>query len=62
MDTETPRILRFPEVVARVGLRKSAIYAEMARGSFPRPVRLTRRTVGWHEATIARWIAERPMR
>ena len=41
------RILRRPEVEHMVGLSRSTIYAMMAEGHFPKPVRLGRRAVGW---------------
>ena len=42
------------------GLSRSTIYAEIARGRFPRQVKLTgARSVGWHEAAVIRWIESR---
>lgn len=52
-------ILRLPLVKARTGLSRSAIYARMAEGSFPRTVSLGPRTVGWEEAQIDEWISQR---
>ena len=57
--TET-KILRLPEVIDRVALRKTAIYAAIKRGDFPQPVRLSKRAVGWRLADIERWAANRP--
>lgn len=57
---ELPRTLRRPEVEKAVGLSRSAIYAAMDRGEFPRPVRLGRRAVGWPLAAIEQWLSERP--
>ena len=48
------------EVERRVSLKRSAIYAMMARGSFPRPFRLGPRCVRWRESEIAAWMASRP--
>ena len=56
------RILRRPEVEARTGLSRSTLYAMMAEGAFPEPIRLGKRAVGWPEARIAQWLAERPTR
>jgi prophage regulatory protein len=58
-DTRRTRILRRPEVQALVGLRRSAIYAAIASGTFPRPIRLTERAVGWIESEITTWIESR---
>ena len=52
-------ILRRKQVEARVGLRRSTIYQGVADGSFPRPVRLGARSVGWLSHEIERWIADR---
>lgn len=54
------RIYRRPEVEALTGLSRSTIYAMMERGDFPRPVKLTRKAVGWTEAAITDWLNNRP--
>ena len=53
------RLIRLPEVEARIGLKKSTIYAGMAAKTFPAAVRLGNRCVAWHEAEIESWIASR---
>lgn len=53
------RILRRPEVEQRTGLSRSAIYAAMASGHFPRPLKLTAKAVGWLESSVEAWIARR---
>ncbi len=56
----TGRILRLKEVIAITGLSRSTIYAEIAKGEFPKQVQLTgNRAVGWHENTIIQWIESR---
>ena len=55
------RILRRPEVEARTGLSRSTLYAMMAEGEFPKPLRLGKRAVGWTEASIAEWLASREL-
>jgi prophage regulatory protein len=54
---QTNSILRLPAVKGRVGLSRSSIYARMAEGAFPKPVRLGPRAVGWVESEISAWIA-----
>lgn len=56
------RILRRPEVQSRTGLSRSTIYAMIAEGSFPRPVRLGKRAVGWSDAAISEWLHSRKPR
>ena len=58
----TPRILRRPQVEASTGLSRSTLYAMMAEGEFPQPVRLGKRAVGWSEAAIAEWLESRKPR
>jgi prophage regulatory protein len=52
-------ILRLPSVKARTGLSRSTIYLRVSQGTFPRPVSLGARTVGWLSDEIDRWIEER---
>ncbi|MCK5748672.1 helix-turn-helix transcriptional regulator [Oricola sp.] len=57
------KFLRRSDVEAMTGLPCSTIYEMMERGSFPRPVRLSPRIVGWIESEVIDWqrsrIAER---
>ena len=53
------RLLRLPDVMKTVGLRRASIYQYVREGRFPKPVRITERSVGWVEAEIQAWIAER---
>jgi prophage regulatory protein len=53
------RHLRFPAVEAATGLSRSSIYNLMAQGRFPRPVKITTKTVAWPESVIADWLAGR---
>lgn len=47
------RIVRLKEVQRMTGLSRSTIYAEIAKGNFPKQVQLTGvRSVGWHESAI----------
>jgi len=52
-------ILRLPALKARVGLSRSSIYAHVADGTFPAPVRLGVRAVGWRESDVEKWIQRR---
>jgi prophage regulatory protein len=53
------RLVRMPEVQRLTGLRRSAIYEQMQRGTFPRSVKVGPRAVTWSETDIQGWIAER---
>lgn len=58
-QTTGENLLRLPAVEARTGLRKSAIYAGMAAGTFPAGVKLSHRAIAWPSSEIDAWIAER---
>lgn len=51
-----PRLLRLPEVMDRVGLRRSAIYQSMSEGRFPKCRSLGPKCSVWVEAEIDAWI------
>ena len=51
--------LRLPAVKSRTGLSRSTIYLRVTQRTFPRPVSLGGRAVGWVEAEIEEWIARR---
>ena len=52
-------MLRFPTVKARTGLSRSTIYLRISRGTFPAPVSLGGRAVGWIEAEVHAWLTAR---
>ena len=55
---EALRILRRKQLEARLGLSRSTIYAKVAAGELPPPIRLgTGRAVGWVEGEIDEWLA-----
>ena len=50
------RLLRLPEVMSRVGLKRSSIYQRMNEGRFPRSRSLGAKCAVWVEAEIDEWI------
>src|SRR5262249_27040640 len=58
-ERRTRRILRLPDVEARVGLKQTAIYDGVTKGTFPKPVPLGKRAVGWLEHEIDAWLDAR---
>jgi prophage regulatory protein len=54
-----PLILRQRQVAARTGLPVSTIYAMITAGTFPAPIPLSKRSVGWLLAEVDGWIAAR---
>ena len=52
------RLIRLPEVMARVGLRRTAIYQRMRENRFPQSRSLGPRCTVWLEAEIDAWIED----
>ncbi len=52
----THTILRLPAVKVRTGLSRSTIYLRVSQGTFPKPVNLGARAVGWVETEIQQWL------
>lgn len=53
------KLLRLPRVQDLTGFGKSSIYAGVKNCTFPAPVRLSARAVGWRESDIFKWIESR---
>ncbi len=54
------RIVRLKDVQRMTGLSRSTIYAQIAKGNFPKQIQLTgARSVGWHEHAVVQWIESR---
>lgn len=58
---QQPEFLRLPQVLAWTGLGRSTLYRLVARESFPRPVKLSPRAVGWRRQDVEAWGMERPI-
>ena len=48
----TRNILRLPTVKTRTGLSRSTIYLRISEGSFPKPISLGARAVGWPDNEV----------
>ena len=53
---EALRVLRREEVTRLTGLARATLYAKVADGTFPAPVRLGVRSVGWRASDIFDWL------
>lgn len=51
------RILRLKEVIEKTGLARSTIYKYVDAGTFPEPIPLGGRSVGWVDSEVHEWIA-----
>ena len=54
------RMHRINKVSEVTGMSKSTIYDLMAKGLFPRPVKLTGKAVAWRENVVQEWLDSRP--
>jgi prophage regulatory protein len=53
------KVLRLRQVIEMTGLSRSTIYEKIEAGTFPSPIKLSVRSVGWLEDTVQAWIQER---
>lgn len=51
-----PSILRRKQVEVRTGLARSTIYDRIKAGTFPPPIALGAKAVGWIESEIDAWL------
>lgn len=54
-----PTMLRLPQVMAMVGLKRSWIYERIRQGEFPAPIKLGPRVSVWMHSAIVNWIQEK---
>lgn len=53
------KVERFPEVLSRVGIRRSKVYSLIREGRFPKPISLGSKAVGFLSEEVDTWIRER---
>ena len=51
------RFLRSRDVQHVTGLPESSLYAMIAAGRFPKPIKLSEQRVAWLESDVAKWQA-----
>ena len=51
------RVLRRPAVETLTGIPRSTLYAKIAAGNFPAPIKIGQRSVGWLEAEVNEWLS-----
>ena len=55
------KVLSISAVRAATSLGRTSIYDGVAAGTFPKPIKLTARRVGWRESSVDAWIAAREL-
>jgi len=58
-DDDVDILLRMPELQKQIPLSRSHIYAMIAQGQFPAPIKLGSRASAWIASEIAQWVQER---
>ncbi len=53
------KMLKRTDVEVMIGLSRSTIYAGIAEGTFPKPIRVGRRAVRFLQSDIDQWIKDR---
>ena len=54
------RILRLPAVLQATELARATVYRLIAEHTFPAPIKLARRAVGWRDEEVRQWTNGRP--
>lgn len=60
-STTATTILRNKQVQQRTGLSRSSLYLKISEGTFPKPLSLGSRAVGWRSDAVQSWIESRPV-
>ena len=56
----TTKLIKLRGIRELTAMSTSGIYAAMARGDFPKPLKTGTRGVAWREDEVCAWIASRP--
>jgi prophage regulatory protein len=59
MNNDRPKIFSISELRTEVGLSQRTVWEMVSAGTFPRPIRIGPRRVGWLAKEIDAWLAER---
>jgi len=53
---EAKMILRMKDVCSELGVSRASIYRLLQSGSFPKPLKLGKRAIGWERDHIQQWV------
>lgn len=56
--TEIVRFLRLPDVLDRIGMKKSKLYDMVKKGEFPAPLKIGDTSV-WPDSVVHKWQTEK---
>ena len=60
---EAKMIMRMTDVCSELGVSRASVYRLLQSGSFPKPLKLGKRAIGWERDHIQQWVKSlRPAR
>ena len=59
MEPTKKNFIRLPEVINRIGYKRTSIYEQISEGTFPAPIKLGPRAVAWVSEEIEEWMDAR---
>lgn len=59
MATSCNTVLRLPKVSKATALSRSTLLRRVKEGTFPAPIKIGPRAVGWLESEVSKWIEDR---
>lgn len=54
------RIYKLSDIIVIFSMSRSSIYRAMEHDDFPKPIKLTSRSVGWWKQSVDDWFTTRP--
>ncbi len=51
--------IRLPEVIGMSGFQKTAIWEKSKNGTFPKPIKLSRRVTVWVKQEVEAWVQQK---
>ena len=59
-DVDVDPALALPAVLRATGLSRSALWRQVRARTFPLPIRLAPRRIGWRASAVKAWLDSRP--
>lgn len=59
MAAKKRRLIRLKNVIDKTGIPRSGLYLKIYNNQFPKPIKLSTRSVAWIEDEVDQWIEQR---
>jgi prophage regulatory protein len=53
------RLIRLPQVIAKLGIARSTVWLFVKQGKLPKPIKLSAKVTVWRESELNAYIAEK---